>query len=114
VRTYGRVGRCCVSAREGRPIPARPNRLEIDRHARRSYGYLGFNSTGAEARGNSALDLVLWDLFGKAVGQPVWQVLGGLSRDRIRIYDTCAGYRYIPGHDIISGILYGSPIPAGS
>jgi len=80
--------------------------LEIDRHARRSYGYLGFNSTGAEARGNSALDLVLWDLFGKAVGQPVWQVLGGLSRDRIRIYDTCAGYRYIPGHDIISGILY--------
>jgi galactonate dehydratase len=40
--------------------------LEIDRHSRQLYGYLGFNSTGAEARGNSALDLALWDLFGKA------------------------------------------------
>jgi L-alanine-DL-glutamate epimerase-like enolase superfamily enzyme len=67
--------------------------LRIDRHARQLYGYLGFNSTGAEARGNSAIDLALWDLFGKATGQPVYQLLGGASRDRIRIYNTCAGYR---------------------
>ncbi len=33
--------------------------LKIDRHARQLYGYLGFNSTGAEARGNSAVDLAL-------------------------------------------------------
>ncbi|MDQ3811364.1 MAG: mandelate racemase/muconate lactonizing enzyme family protein [Chloroflexota bacterium] len=69
--------------------------LRIDHHARQLYGYLGFNSTGAEARGNSAVDLALWDLFGKAVNQPVYQLLGGASRERIRIYNTCAGYRYI-------------------
>jgi galactonate dehydratase len=62
--------------------------LRIDRHARQLYGYLGFNSTGAEARGNSAIDLALWDLFGKATGQPVYQLLGGASRDRIRIYNA--------------------------
>jgi L-alanine-DL-glutamate epimerase-like enolase superfamily enzyme len=69
--------------------------LEIDRHARYLGGYLGFNSTGAEARGNSAIDLALWDLFGKATRQPVYQLLGGASRERIRIYNTCAGYGYV-------------------
>jgi L-alanine-DL-glutamate epimerase-like enolase superfamily enzyme len=69
--------------------------LQLDLHSRRLYGYVGFNSTGAEARGNSALDLALWDLFGKATGQPVYQLLGGKSRDRLRIYNTCAGYRYV-------------------
>ena len=69
--------------------------LQIDRHAKGLTGYLGWRSTGVESRGNSAIDIALWDLFGKATGQPVYQLLGGLSRDRIRIYNTCAGYRYI-------------------
>ena len=48
-----------------------------------------------EARGRSAVDIALWDLLGKATGQPVHQLLGGLCRDRIRTYNTCAGYRYV-------------------
>ncbi|MDP9354641.1 MAG: mandelate racemase/muconate lactonizing enzyme family protein [Chloroflexota bacterium] len=71
--------------------------LQIDRHARALYGYLGYRSSGVETRGNSALDIALWDLFGKATNQPVCQLLGGASRDRIRIYNTCAGYRYVRG-----------------
>jgi L-alanine-DL-glutamate epimerase-like enolase superfamily enzyme len=57
--------------------------------------YLGTRSTGTEARGNSAVDLALWDLAGKAVGRPVVQLLGGATRDAIRVYNTCAGYRYV-------------------
>lgn len=68
--------------------------LRIDAHARRLYGYLGYASTGAETRGNSAIDIALWDLFGKASGQPVWQLLGGRTREHIRVYNTCAGYEY--------------------
>jgi L-alanine-DL-glutamate epimerase-like enolase superfamily enzyme len=45
-------------------------------------------------RGNSAIDIALWDIFGQAAGVPIWQLLGGLSRDSIRIYNTCAGYGY--------------------
>ncbi|MGP1396257.1 MAG: mandelate racemase/muconate lactonizing enzyme family protein [Inquilinaceae bacterium] len=67
----------------------------IDAIARDLVGYLGFRSTGAEMRGNSAVDIALWDLLGKATGQPVAQLLGGFTRDRIRTYNTCAGPLYM-------------------
>lgn len=57
--------------------------------------YLGWRSAGAETRGNSAIDIALWDLFGKAHGKPLCDMLGGRSRDSIRVYNTCAGYKYI-------------------
>jgi len=57
--------------------------------------YLGWRSSGAETRGNSAIDIALWDIFGKVHGRPVCDMLGGRSRDAIRVYNTCAGYRYI-------------------
>ncbi|WP_349362902.1 MAG: mandelate racemase/muconate lactonizing enzyme family protein [Roseitalea porphyridii] len=71
------------------------NPLEIDRLSGELVGYLGFRSAGAETRGNSAFDIALWDLFGKATGQPVAQLLGGFSRPSIRTYNTCAGTDYI-------------------
>jgi len=52
------------------------------------------SAIGAEARGRSALDIAFWDLFGQSVGLPIYQCLGGPVRDRIRIYNTCAGYGY--------------------
>ncbi len=69
--------------------------LEIDRLSGDLVGYLGFRSTGAEVRGNSAFDIALWDIFGKATGQPIAQLLGGFSRREIRTYNTCAGTDYI-------------------
>jgi L-alanine-DL-glutamate epimerase-like enolase superfamily enzyme len=53
------------------------------------------SSTGVEYRAASAIDIALWDIFGKVCDQPVHQMLGGLCWDRIRIYNTCAGYRYV-------------------
>jgi L-alanine-DL-glutamate epimerase-like enolase superfamily enzyme len=51
-------------------------------------------SMGAESRGLSAVDIALWDLYGQSVGLPIYACLGGPVRDRIRIYNTCAGYGY--------------------
>ena len=34
----------------------------------------------------SAIDIALWDIMGKATGQPVYNLLGGKTRDRIRSY----------------------------
>ena len=69
--------------------------LEIDRLAADLVGYLGFRSSGAEMRGNSAFDIALWDLFGKAMNQPIAQLLGGFTRREIRTYNTCAGAEYV-------------------
>ena len=49
---------------------------------------------GVDGSAVSAVDMSLWDLFAKKVDQPMFQVLGGLSRDRIRVYNTCAGSSY--------------------
>ncbi len=71
--------------------------LAIEAHARRLSGVLGRAGAGVESRGNSAVDIALWDLFGKVTGQPLYQLLGGRSRRAVRIYNTCAGYGYTRG-----------------
>jgi L-alanine-DL-glutamate epimerase-like enolase superfamily enzyme len=69
--------------------------MQIEAINRDLIGYLGWRGAGVETRGNSAVDIALWDLFGKALGVPVSIALGGRSRDSVRTYNTCAGYRYV-------------------
>ncbi|TMV02528.1 mandelate racemase/muconate lactonizing enzyme family protein [Brucella haematophila] len=71
------------------------NPLEIDRISKLLLEpYVGFRSSGVEIRAASAIDIALWDIFGRVTGQPIHQLLGGLSRQSIRTYNTCAGYTY--------------------
>ena len=39
----------------------------------------------------SGIDHALWDLAGKAVGLPIYKMLGGPTRDRIKVYAHCRG-----------------------
>lgn len=41
----------------------------------------------------SGLDQALWDLKGRLLGQPVWQLLGGKVRDHVRAYAWIGGDR---------------------
>jgi galactonate dehydratase len=69
--------------------------LEIDAISKLlTESYVGFRSSGVEMRAASAIDIALWDILGKVAGLPVHQLLGGLSRPKIRTYNTCAGYTY--------------------
>ena len=36
--------------------------------------------------GMSGIDIALWDIKGKALNQPVWQLLGGKTNDNLRVY----------------------------
>jgi galactonate dehydratase len=38
------------------------------------------------SRGMSGVELACWDILGKSLGVPVWQLLGGKHRDRLRVY----------------------------
>ena len=67
----------------------------VERHAPRLLGYVGKGGSGAEMRAASAVDIALWDLWGQATGQSVCQLLGGPSRESIRVYNTCAGTQYV-------------------
>ena len=69
--------------------------LAIEWLARSIAPYVGWRASSVETRASSAFDLALWDLYGKVVNQPLYQILGGASRERVRTYNTCAGYRYI-------------------
>ena len=40
----------------------------------------------------SGLEIALWDLAGKALGLPIYQLLGGKMRDRVRIYCDSASH----------------------
>ncbi|MBX3538761.1 MAG: mandelate racemase/muconate lactonizing enzyme family protein, partial [Chelatococcus sp.] len=61
---------------------------DIDRLWHRLYvasmghGVLGTVGGGAL----TGIEMALWDIKGKALGQPVWNLLGGRFRDRIRVY----------------------------
>lgn len=81
--------------------------LAIEKISRELRGYLGFVGTGVEMRGNSAIDIALWDLFGKVVNQPMYQLLGGKCRDSIRTYNTCAGANYIRSAESQSSANWG-------
>ncbi len=69
--------------------------LQIERHHAKLLPYAGRGGSGVEMRAASAIDVALWDIFGQAINQPIYQALGGATRDEVRIYNTCAGYQYV-------------------
>jgi len=45
-----------------------------------------FGHHGRQGGGVSGVEMALWDLVGKAYGVPVYRLLGGRYRDRVRLY----------------------------
>ena len=92
--------------------------LAIESHWRFLYERAAnFGVRGTEIRALSALDVALWDILGQVCNQPIYRLLGGPVRDRIRVYNSCGNPKYGPseeGHIGWPGMgTIGEPGPLG-
>lgn len=77
------------------------NPLDVERLFRRmiqeTSGHGG--TTGKVVTAASGIEIALWDLAGRLLDLPVYQLLGGKYRDRVRLYCDChAGTAYETDH----------------
>lgn len=69
--------------------------LAIEAHWRFLYERsANFGVRGAELRAISAIDVALWDILGQVCGQPIYRLLGGPVRDRVKVYNSCGNPSY--------------------
>src|SRR3954469_17241287 len=54
-------------------------RRGVKKHSFSRLGVIGMSAV-------SGIELALWDIFGKWLGQPVWRLLGGKVRDQVKVY----------------------------
>ncbi len=59
----------------------------------RTMGIFAGAQAGQYVAALSGLEIALWDLAGKALGLPIYQLLGGKVRDRIRVYCDSAHHQ---------------------
>jgi galactonate dehydratase len=90
-------GGSLIASWKRRLIGRDPLNVDAIWEALRTQGIFAGAQAGQYVTALSGLEIALWDLAGKALGLPVYQLLGGKVRDRIRIYcDTQADRRDDP------------------
>src|SRR5919206_3806722 len=60
--------------------------LRIEHHWQHIYRSAFFRGGNVLMSALSGIDQALWDIAGKHYGVPVYQLLGGAVRDRVRVY----------------------------
>lgn len=58
---------------------------------------------GITTLAHAAIDVALWDIKAKAAEQPLWKLLGGNVRDKVRAYNTDIGWLSIPDDQLVAG-----------
>ncbi len=95
IETQPHVGRAIVDAPSGGQIGFESvraaligeNPFERERLWQKLYRYMAYyGRQGAGMQMMSGVDIALWDIAGKACGQPVWALLGAKYRDHVKAY----------------------------
>jgi galactonate dehydratase len=77
----------CAILRELGPMIEGDDPIQIEKiwnKIFRRFTYMG--SRGASTNAISGIDIALWDIRGKALNQPIYNLLGGAVRDSIELY----------------------------
>lgn len=88
------TGNCCNLLRQFGFFLRGQNPLNVHRifEEIRTAGIFGGAQAGIYIAVLSAVETALWDLAGKALGVPVYRLLGGKFRDKVRLYCDTAMY----------------------
>ncbi len=95
VETQPHVGKAIMDAPSGGQVGFESvragligeNPFERERIWQKLYRYMAYyGRQGAGMHMISGVDIALWDICGKACGQPVWALLGARYRDRVKAY----------------------------
>ncbi len=65
----------------------------------RTSGIFAGAQAGVYVTALTGIETALWDIAGKALGVPVYQLMGGKVRDRVRIYCDSGAREMIPGDE---------------
>jgi galactonate dehydratase len=89
----GPLARAAIASLEGGRLPhlglIGKDPLAIQVHFHNMFH--AYPQRGRYSRIYSGIDIALWDLAGKILGQPVSKLLGGNFRDEIELYSHCTG-----------------------
>src|ERR1035441_6286608 len=65
----------------------------------RTAGIFAGAQSGQYVTALTGVEIALWDVAGKALGLPVYQLMGGKVRDRVRVYCDSGAARMVPGDE---------------
>ena len=87
----GRALTCAQAVAELEPYLLGKDPTQVVHHWQAMYKHAFYRGGPILTSALSGVEHALWDLTGKAMGVPVYKLLGGPLRNRIRIYRGCGG-----------------------
>jgi galactonate dehydratase len=84
--TEGRALTCAEAVKEIEPYLIGKDPRPVAKHWQAIYRHAFYRGGPILTSALSGIDQALWDIKGKALGVPVYELLGGPTRDRIRVY----------------------------
>jgi galactonate dehydratase len=87
----GRSLTCAAAVQELEPYLIGKDPTRVVHHWQAMYKHAFYRGGPILTSALSGVEQALWDLSGKALGVPVYKLLGGPVRDRIKIYGHCHG-----------------------
>ncbi len=84
--TEGRARTCAAAVAELEPYLVGKDPRRVVHHWQAMYRHAFYRGGPILTSALSGIDMALWDIKGKALGVPVYELLGGPTRDRVRVY----------------------------
>lgn len=84
--TEGRAKTCATAVEEIAPYLIGKDPRRVVHHWQAIYRHAFYRGGPILTSALSGIDQALWDIKGKALGVPVYELLGGPTRDRVRVY----------------------------